>query len=1166
MENNQTIENSHEVSSETMDATTSSPPPAPPPPVTEMAAGDDTATTTTATTTDTTTITATKTPPPTTTPTTTTETETITVDSTIATGTTTVIANGITTTDSSDTTTTTTTDSGVAIVTTDSDAVTTTITTTTADIGTDTTYIDITTVDTTTTTTSNVNGFTTEAMDTTTTTTTTDNVAATTTTDNSFDTMGTDTTDTATTEATTIDTTTTTTTTTTIDTTPTVAMDASTIDTTPTVAMDASTIDTTTTVAMDASTIDTTTFAATNTTTITAVIDTTTTTTNTSANIMDTTIDWDTTATDMDTSTTTTTDTTTTTAIDTSTTTTATDTTTTTTAMESTDTTTTATATSTSSSVINTTTTTVNGKAAIGITTTATTISVSCINGDSTETCNVNPCDFKRKLRKENSKANHTTNRNGIIAENHSSQSKKRKVKDQRSEQKCDNNSKKKSPKQTQQTPVKNNNKQNIDKNNKNNKYVKKSVNSPNCINSPKDAGNKTVFPVGSVIWGKLSGFKPWPGLLLNHDDIQKKSSPLTAWVLWFGDYKISELPISRVTRFDQFFHLNYKNPSKVFSVAVTEALEVCAERSGLKPASLGGSEQLLSWAKKFFMEADTNGKDPFLPAKGFPYPKFAWKKLEPLRKAAVKETEETKSPSKLPKSSDTANSKTPSKTPNKTNDKSKTPSSTPSRTPSRTSSRTPSKTADKTPSKPSDNKTNSKTPTAKPVSIFENDELMGLLKSNKLKIQDVCIGCKTSGKEIVSQHPLFEGGLCQECKENILETIFALDTDNTHAFCTICCESGKLCICSIPECNRVYCNDCVESWVGRDAWDQILSQNPWPCFLCRTSSKKKTSGYLQPKSNWSLNIMQMFNSQQKLAKPDLSYLTKCQKKPPIRVLSLFDGIGTGRVALDQLGLTIKEYYSSEIDSDALIVKRFTYGETIKEIGDITELTEDKLAEMCPFDLVIGGSPCNDLSLVNPARKGFSEEGTGILFFEFCRILSLVQRLSKDRHVFWLYENVAAMKTTYKAIISRFLGCKPALWDAKFFSAQHRPRYFWGNLPTIYSSQPTSEDDSLYLDKILSPNCNRKARVKQLRTVTTRSNSLRQGKNEDILPVEMDGEEDAIWITELEKIFGFPAHYTDVRNLNHGRRQRLLGRAWSVPVIKFLLSPLTKLFHTTKTS
>lgn len=137
-----------------------------------------------------------------------------------------------------------------------------------------------------------------------------------------------------------------------------------------------------------------------------------------------------------------------------------------------------------------------------------------------------------------------------------------------------------------------------------------------------------------------------------------------------------------------------------------------------------------------------------------------------------------------------------------------------------------------------------------------------------------------------------------------------------------------------------------------------------------------------------------------------------------------------------------------------------------------------------PFDLVFGGSPCNDLSIVNPARKGIygeeeeekgynliiSVDGTGKLFFEFFRILSYAKPHPEDqRPFFWLYENVVSMRVPDKKIISRFLQvllfpikcmilryysniiflfkCNPVVVDARDISPAHRARFFWGNLP-----------------------------------------------------------------------------------------------------------------------
>ncbi|CAL1294732.1 unnamed protein product [Larinioides sclopetarius] len=233
-----------------------------------------------------------------------------------------------------------------------------------------------------------------------------------------------------------------------------------------------------------------------------------------------------------------------------------------------------------------------------------------------------------------------------------------------------------------------------------------------------------------------------------------------------------------------------------------------------------------------------------------------------------------------------------------------------------------------------------------------------------------------------------------------------------------------------------------------------------------------------------------------------------------------------------------------------------------------------KISTLCPIDLIIGGSPCNDLSLVNPVRKGiYDVSGTGQLFFDFFYILNTVRRFNNQKHVFFLYENVAAMSKKSKSIISTFLAKEPALIDAKFVSPQIRPRYFWGNIPGLqmlnkYCS--SSHNDMIsglgyqqekLLDHCLLKNLGRKAVIEKIRTVTTQRNSLIQN-NYTLLPVEMNGEYDVLWITELERIFGFPIHYTDTGNLNIQKRQELLGRSWSVPVIKDILQPLKNFFKT----
>lgn len=379
--------------------------------------------------------------------------------------------------------------------------------------------------------------------------------------------------------------------------------------------------------------------------------------------------------------------------------------------------------------------------------------------------------------------------------------------------------------------------------------------------------------------------------------------------------------------------------------------------------------------------------------------------------------------------------------------------------------------------------------------------------------------------------------------------------------YCVICGFGGELFVCdNVGECGKAYCTECMELFLGESTVAKIRKANEWQCFLC-TQYSTASHGCLHPHKDWQQRVIKLYDTGYRVIEPDLGYLSSVNKHQ-IRVLSLFDGIGTAKLILDNLNLDIDQFYSSEIDEDALLVSSIHHGSKIIQIGDVTKLNDEKLRSLCPIDLVIGGSPCNDFSLANPNRKGFEFGGTGTLFFHFYRVLKSVQNFNVGRHLFWLFENVASMKSEYKKEISIFLECDPALWDSKFFSAQNRARYFWGNIPGMYSTPELSQQywTNFCLDTMLTPHCNRKATVDRIRTVTTRGNSLRQGKKEDLLPVVMNGKEDNIWITELERVFGFPPHYTDIGNLSTTRRQRLIGKSWSVPVVQYILSPLTQYF------
>lgn len=153
-----------------------------------------------------------------------------------------------------------------------------------------------------------------------------------------------------------------------------------------------------------------------------------------------------------------------------------------------------------------------------------------------------------------------------------------------------------------------------------------------------------------------------------------------------------------------------------------------------------------------------------------------------------------------------------------------------------------------------------------------------------------------------------------------------------------------------------------------------------------------------------------------------------------MNVLSLFDGISCARVALDRAGIKVKTYYASEIEKNAIKVSQQNYPDIVR-LGDVREI--QSIAE--PIDLLIGGSPCQDLSIAKKDRKGLEGDRSS-LFYEYVRIRNLV------KPKYFILENVASMSKTDKETITKELGVEPVLFNASLVSAQSRKRYFWTNI------------------------------------------------------------------------------------------------------------------------
>ena len=283
-----------------------------------------------------------------------------------------------------------------------------------------------------------------------------------------------------------------------------------------------------------------------------------------------------------------------------------------------------------------------------------------------------------------------------------------------------------------------------------------------------------------------------------------------------------------------------------------------------------------------------------------------------------------------------------------------------------------------------------------------------------------------------------------------------------------------------------------------------------------------------------------------------------------MNVLSLFDGMSCGQIALDRLGIKVDNYFASEIDNDAINVTQRNYPKT-NQLGDITKLDTSILPSI---DLLFGGSPCQSFSNAGNG-KGF--DGESGLFWEFVRVLR------ECNPKYFLLENVV-MKREWQDIITKSLGVEPIKINSSLVSAGHRKRLYWTNIPNIEQPEDrgviindviTSEENvdsdvwlkakNTYLmyKKIDFKGCpdlasidvyNKKYKTdKKVPTLTLpHHNSLRLWQNGRIRKFTAN---------ELEAIQTVPKDYTNI-GLTLNQRHKMLGNGWTIDVIAHIFKNL----------
>jgi DNA-cytosine methyltransferase len=273
-----------------------------------------------------------------------------------------------------------------------------------------------------------------------------------------------------------------------------------------------------------------------------------------------------------------------------------------------------------------------------------------------------------------------------------------------------------------------------------------------------------------------------------------------------------------------------------------------------------------------------------------------------------------------------------------------------------------------------------------------------------------------------------------------------------------------------------------------------------------------------------------------------------------MNVLSLFDGMSCGQIALNKLGIKYDNYFASEIDKYAIKVTQKNYPNT-KQIGSVTEIKGTDLAQI---DLLIGGSPCQSFS---NAGDGSGFEGKSGLFYEYVRILG------ETKPKYFLLENVK-MKKQWQDIISSELGCEPKKINSNLVSAQNRERLYWTNIPVS-----ELQDKGIFIEDILDENFDEKYWLKEKNTnLLIKKVNIENAPNVACIDVYnkkvkldrkcptltlphhnsirllQNGRIRKLTPNEYEKLQTVPINYTDCE-LSDIHRYAMLGNGWTVDVI-----------------
>ena len=293
-----------------------------------------------------------------------------------------------------------------------------------------------------------------------------------------------------------------------------------------------------------------------------------------------------------------------------------------------------------------------------------------------------------------------------------------------------------------------------------------------------------------------------------------------------------------------------------------------------------------------------------------------------------------------------------------------------------------------------------------------------------------------------------------------------------------------------------------------------------------------------------------------------------------INVLSLFDGISCGQVALERVGIEAENYYASEIDKYAIQITQNNYPNTI-QLGDINNWQEWGI-DFSKIDLIIGGSPCQGFSIAG--KKLNFEDKRSKLFFKYLEILNFAK--SKNPKVKFLLENVK-MKFEIAEIIDKELGINHIYINSRYFTGMIRKRFYWFNwemqdykkqdikIKDFIEDLPYTKNlNELFTKTVYNPSTSTDGIMTLNPRKTNGEQTWQRGRVYDIngycptiqasmfeITISKDHKmARSLTINELEKLQGLPKNYTE--GIPKAKRGQVLGNGWTTDVITHILKGL----------